>query len=61
LEDQVTKISEAIPVFDKTIVDLEECTTPSTLPEEREKREKTIVTTMDNIKSLDDECVNIYE
>jgi hypothetical protein len=61
LEEQVTKISEAIQGFHMKIIDLEACQTPSTPPEEREKREKTIVMTVESIKSMDEECVKLYE
>jgi hypothetical protein len=61
LEEKVMKISEAIQGFCVNIVDLEVCTTPSTPPEEREKREKTIAMTVESIKSLDEECVKLYE
>jgi hypothetical protein len=52
LEEQVTKINEAIQGFHVNIVDLEAHTTPSTPPEEREKREKTTMTTVENIKKF---------
>jgi hypothetical protein len=40
---------------------LEDHTTPSTPPEEREQWEKTTMTTMESIKSLDEECTKLYE
>jgi hypothetical protein len=61
LEEKVMKISESIQGFHMNIVDLEACTTPSTPLEEREKREKTSLMTVESIKSLDEECVKLYE
>ena len=55
------KISEVIQGFHTNILDLEVRTTPSTPPKEREKKEKTIAMTLENIKSLDEECANLYE
>jgi hypothetical protein len=43
------------------IVDLESCTTTSTPPKEREKREKKKMTTMERIRSLDEEYTKVYE
>jgi hypothetical protein len=43
------------------ITDLEACQTPSTPPEEREKREKMMTTTIENIRSLEAECAKLYE
>jgi hypothetical protein len=40
---------------------LEARTTPSTPPEEREQREKTTMTIVRAYKSLDEECVKLYE
>jgi hypothetical protein len=53
LEEKVMKINKVIQVLYMKIVDLEAHTTPSTSPEEKDKREKTTMTTMDIIKSLD--------
>jgi hypothetical protein len=53
LEDKLMNISEAIHGFHTKIVDLEVRTTPSTPPEERYQREKTIVMIVESIKSLD--------
>jgi predicted nucleic acid-binding Zn-ribbon protein len=61
LEEKVTKISESIKGFHTKIVDLEACTTPGTSSRERKKRDKTIATTVERIKSLDEECVKLYE
>jgi predicted nucleic acid-binding Zn-ribbon protein len=61
LEEQVSKISEAIQGFHTKIVDLEACTMPSTPLEEREKREKTTTTIVESIKSLEEECAKLYE
>jgi hypothetical protein len=40
---------------------LEDSTTPSTPPEEREKWEKTTMTTVERIRSLDEEYAKLYE
>jgi uncharacterized phage infection (PIP) family protein YhgE len=61
LEEQEKKINEAIQGFRANIVDLEAHTTPSTPLEERKQREKTTMTTVERIKSLDEECVKLYE
>jgi hypothetical protein len=61
LEEQVTKTNEAIQGFHVKIVDLEVCTTPSTPPKEREKRENIALMIVENIKSLDEECAKLYE
>jgi hypothetical protein len=60
VEDQVTKISESIQGFLACIVDLEACITPSTPPEERETRKQTVTTMVDNIKTLEVECAQLY-
>jgi hypothetical protein len=61
LEEQVTKISEAIQGFYTKIIDLEACQTPITSLEERDKREKMKTTTVENIGSIEAECAEIYE
>ena len=58
LEDKVTTISEAIQGSHTKIVDLEARAMPSTPQEEKEQREKTVRTKMENIMSLDEECAN---
>jgi hypothetical protein len=50
----VLNISESIQGFHVKIVDLEACTMPSTPPKEREQREKTMMTTIESIKSLEE-------
>jgi hypothetical protein len=61
LEEHVTKISESIQGFHTNITDLEVRQIPSTPPEEREKREKKMTTTIENIKSMEAECAKLYE
>jgi hypothetical protein len=61
LEEQVTKITEAIQGFHAKIIDLEAHQTLSTPPEERDQREKTVVTTVESIKSMDEESTKLYE
>jgi len=43
------------------IEDLESCITPTTPPEEKTQREKTTITSVENIKSLDEECTKLCE
>jgi hypothetical protein len=61
LQDKVTKINGSIQGFRMNIVDLEACTTPNTPHEEREQREKKIAMIVERIKSLNEECANLYE
>jgi hypothetical protein len=61
LEYQVTKISESIQGFHIKIFNLESRTTSSTPIKEREKHEKTTINTIESIKSLDEECKNLYK
>jgi hypothetical protein len=56
LEERFTNISEAIHKFHMKIIEFESCQTPSTPLEEREKREMTMIATMDNIRSMEVEC-----
>jgi N-glycosylase/DNA lyase len=35
--------------------------TPSTPPEERDQREKTVSTAVESIKTLEEECAKLYE
>jgi hypothetical protein len=56
IEEKVSNISESIQGFHANIVDLEACTTPGTPPKEREK---TSTTTVENIKSLEEECAKL--
>jgi hypothetical protein len=60
LEEQVTKLSEAIQGFCTKINDLEARQIPGTPPEEREQREKLVTTTLENIISLEEECTKLY-
>jgi hypothetical protein len=61
LEEQVSNIMEVIKGFQTKIKDLESCKTPGTPLKEREQRERTSMTTLENIKELDEECTNICE
>jgi hypothetical protein len=61
LKFQVTKKSEAIQGSIAKVVDLKARTTSSKPPQEREQREKTTMMTVERIRSLDEECTNIYE
>jgi hypothetical protein len=59
LEEHVTKISESIHGFHTKNIDLEACQIPRTPPEEREQREKTVTKTVENIKSMEEECAKL--
>jgi hypothetical protein len=61
LQEHVMMISEVIQGFHVNIIDLEACQTPSTLLKEREKIEKTVVTTVESIKRMGEECAKLYE
>jgi predicted nucleic acid-binding Zn-ribbon protein len=61
LEEQVSKIREVIKGFHTRIEDLESHTTPGTPPEEKAQRERTTMTSVASIKSLDEECTKLCE
>jgi hypothetical protein len=61
IEEKVSKIGEAIQGFCSKIIELEAHAIPGTPPEEREKREKMVNTTVENIKSLEVECAKLCE
>lgn len=60
-EEKVTKIGESIQGFHVKIIDLEACRTLSTPLEEREKTEKTVVTIVERINIMDEECKKLYD
>jgi hypothetical protein len=62
IEEKVSKIS--VKIFKdlcSNIIELEAHAIPGTPPEEREKREKMVNTTVENIKSLEVECAKLCE
>jgi len=61
LDEKVMKINEVIQGFCMNIFDLEARTIPSMPPKEIQQREKTVVTTVESIKILEEECMKLYE
>jgi len=61
LEEQVSKIKEVIKGFSTRIKDLDSHITPRTPPKEKEHKERTSMTLVEIIKSLDEECVKLCE
>jgi hypothetical protein len=61
IEEQVSKINEAIQGFFSKIIKLESCTIPGTSPEEREKREKMVTMIVENINILEEEYAKLCE
>ena len=61
MEEQVSKIDEVIKGFHRRIEDLQSCTVPGTSSEEREGRERIMMTTIENIKKMEEGCTNLYE
>jgi hypothetical protein len=61
LEEQVSNIREVIKGLCNKIKDLELCNTPGMPPEEKAQREITSMTTVENIKKLDEECTKLCE
>jgi uncharacterized protein (DUF3084 family) len=61
VEEQVVNISEAIKGLHMKITELEVRTTPGTPPEERAQRERTAQTTVEKIKILEHECINMCD
>jgi hypothetical protein len=57
----VKNISDSIQEFYAKIIDLESHTTQSTPLEEREKLEKKNMNIVDRFRSLDEECINLYD
>jgi predicted nucleic acid-binding Zn-ribbon protein len=61
LEEQVSNIREFIKGFYTRIEDLESHTMPGTTPEEKEERERNLMTAVASIKRLEEECANLCE
>jgi predicted nucleic acid-binding Zn-ribbon protein len=61
LEEQVSNIKDFIKGLYTRIEDLESRNTRGMPPEENSQRERTIMTIIENIKKLDEECTNLCE
>jgi len=61
LEEHVSNIREFIKGLYTRIEDLESRNTWGMPPEENSQRERTIMTIIENIKKLDEECTNLCE
>jgi hypothetical protein len=61
VEEKVSKISAVIKGLWNKITELELCTLPGTPPEEREQRERTTQTSVEKIKILEHECINMCD
>ena len=61
LEEQVSNIKDFIKGLYTRIEDLESRNTWGMPPEENSQRERTIMTIIENIKKLDEECTNLCE
>jgi hypothetical protein len=61
LEEQVAKTSEAIQGLHTKTTNLEAHQKRSTQPQEREKREKMMTTTIEKIKGMEVECTKLYK
>jgi hypothetical protein len=61
LEEHVSKIIEVIQGFCTRIRELEVRTTSRKPHEEKEQRERTSITSVTRIKTLDKECTKLYE
>jgi uncharacterized protein (UPF0335 family) len=61
VEEKVSKISTIVKGFHNNIIKLELCTLPGTPLEEREKRERITQTSVEKIKSLEQEYINICD
>jgi len=59
LEEHVSKISEFIQGFHTRIREFKVHTIPGTPPEEKEERERKTITSVEKIKSLDEECMKL--
>jgi hypothetical protein len=61
MEEKVLKIGEVIKGLCMRIEDLQLRSTPGTPPEEREGRERTMMTVIENIKKVEEECAKLCE
>jgi len=57
----VSNIGEVIKIFRTRIENLQLHSMPGTPPKERAGRERTMMTTITNIKKLEEECTKLYE